>query len=125
MAIPPINPPLNNYNNPTKEILAASGIYSGISYAATPYANDINNSTSPNTGRVSTTPPAATTTAHPSGHSLFAADIRSGSAYIDDMLIFNDYIHHHAVFGSVLRFNVESFLQQSIVNFNVYSLEYR
>lgn len=49
----------------------------------------------------------------------------SGTYYIDDMLVFNNYIHYAPGRSGVMAFNPQASLQQSIVNFNIYSLEYR
>lgn len=123
-----------NKNNPTKEILPSSGIYSQTPYATQVYANDLPNSTVPNTGiqiTTTTTPPSPGAVAYnPSNqHSFFItatgrappldkALLNDSNFFIDDMLIFNNYIHHDGSF----EFNPQSFLEQSIVTFNIYNL---
>lgn len=111
-----------NKNNPTKEILASSGIWDNTPYAPTPYAVDIPNSLVPNTGINTTTTSSTTssTTSPPSsGSDPSFGIISSGNLYIDDMLIFNDYIHYASTTG-IKRFNPQTFLQQAVTAFNAY-----
>ena len=116
MPIP--NPPYLSTNNPTKEILASSGIYNGISYAETPFAADVPNSLVANTGINSTTTETSTTVSPSLNHALFQSNLTSGNYFIDDMLVFNKYIHYY----DFKMFHPQAFLQQSIVTFNRYSL---
>lgn len=113
-----------NTNNPTKEILASSGIWDETAYAPTPFANDIPNSTGPNTLRNTTT--TTTSTVDPnvavSGTDPYLGPISSGNLVIDDMLVFNKYIHYNKKGGSVITFHPQSFLEQSIVTFNIYNM---
>lgn len=114
-----------NFNNPTKEILASSGIWDDTPYAPTPFAPDIPNSIAPNTGINTTT--TTTTTFNPmmgSGTDPFLGPISSGNLVIDDMLVFNKYIHYKNN-NRVITFHPQTFLEQSIVTFNIYSLENR
>jgi len=129
-----------NNNNPSKEILASSGIYDKISYANRKYANDFPDQTIPNTGIVVTTPPPGapdsriTTAYAPHLNHTFrisvpdkqlpTALLNGGNFFIDDMLVFNKYVHYESS-GPVRTFDPQSFLQQSVANFNVYSLEFR
>jgi hypothetical protein len=117
----PTTPAPYDINNPTKEILASSGIFDGKTYAPLPYAVDVPISWISNTGIQTTT----TTTPQPSlitGAGVFASGLSSGNYFIDDMLIFNDYIHYA---GTPRRFNTQRFLQEAVVAFNIYSLEFR
>lgn len=142
MAIDPLEIPYdsNATNNPSKEIWASSGIHTQIPYASQAYAPDIPNSLVPNTGIQTTT---TTTTLNPDNpesynpfnkHSfnitltgiappLNKALLGDGNYFIDDMLVFNKYISYDT--RTLRTFDPESFLKQSIVNFNIYSLEYR
>lgn len=116
-----------NKNNPTKEILASSGIWDGQTYAPTLFAPDISDSTVPNTGINTTTTTTSTTTYNPlvSGTQPDLGPISSGNFIIDDMLIFNKYIHYSkGSFGSVRTFNPQTFLTQSVVTFNIYNLNH-
>jgi hypothetical protein len=137
-SILPINP--QNTNNPSKEIWASSGVHSQVPYAAQPYAPDIPNSLVLNTGIQTTT---TTTTLNPDApasynpitqHSFYIALtgvnpplnralISDGNYFIEDMLVFNKYISYDS--RKLITFDPESFLKESIVNFNIYSLEYR
>lgn len=139
MPIEPFNIPLNN-NNPSKEILASSGIYNQQRYAPQPYADDTGSSLISNTGIQTTT---TTTTKNPdnpdaydprSQHAFFIAlnnvpapqnraMLNDGNYFIDDMLVFNKYISYDT--RKLVTFDPQSFLEESIVNFNIYSLEYR
>lgn len=134
-----VNIPLND-NNPSKEIWASSGIYNEKSYAPLPYASDNNKSLVSNTGIQITT---TTTTKNPDNsfsysphldHSfniqlngisapLNKAMLSDSNYFIDDMLVFNKYISYDP--RRLVTFDPQSFLEQSIVNFNIYSLEYR
>jgi hypothetical protein len=143
MPIDPTLLPLSNpsiSNNPSKEIWASSGVHSRVPYAAQSYAPDIPNSLAPNTGIQTTT---TTTTRSPDDptaynpinqHSFYItltgvqpplnkALINDGNYFIDDMLVFNKYISYDS--RKLITFDPESFLKESIVNFNIYSLEYR
>lgn len=120
---------LNNINNPSKEILASSGIYDGKAYANPVYYSDLPNSLIPNTG-IQTTTTSTTTTTNPSGSSgpsgINSLPLGSGRYVTGDMLVFNPYIHYDTKNSIPLKtFNPQSFLQQSIVTFNAYSLESR
>lgn len=113
-----------NKNNPTKEILASSGIWDEKLYAPTLFATDIPNSIEPNTGINTTT--TSTTTPNPnianSGSQPDLGPTSSGNFIIDDMLIFNKYIHYSkGSFESVRTFNPQTFLTQSVVTFNIYN----
>jgi hypothetical protein len=81
-----------NKNNPTKEIFASSGIYDEIAYAQQPYASDIPNSVTANTGINTTTTTTSTTTTTPSPSGL--TPLSSFVPFIHDILIFNNYIHY-------------------------------
>lgn len=111
-----------NDNNPTKEILASFGIFNNIQYASLPYASDNPNNTASNTGINTTT---TTTTVQPQyspSGSLYVANLTTSSRdSIDDMLIFNDYIHYYKKNNIVIQYNTRSFLQKSNVAFNMYS----
>jgi len=144
MAInPPYVPELNN-NNPSKELLASSGIYDGIVYSQDPsniYFPDKPNLTIANTGiqrtTTSTTPRPDPTAYRPDSQHAFRITVPSRTPplnqamlndynlFIDDMEVFNKYIHHDKMGGQVITFDPKSFLEESIVNFNIYSLEYR
>lgn len=118
----------NNSNNPTKEIFASSDIYTGEVYAPTAYANDIPNSVIANTGINTTT--TTSTTSNPLNNALFSSNLTNHNYYIDDMLVFNKYIHYSSsvigkVTGKLITFDPESFLQQATNTFNAYSLENR
>lgn len=119
MPIPEIPPDSLNFNNPSKEIFAASGIYETNQIIGNPpfYADDLPGF-APNTGikPVNTIAQPLTTNA------LFSADLSRSNRFIDDMIIFNDYIHYGQ---PSIRFNPEFFLQQSVVSFNMYNLENR
>lgn len=122
MTTTPPPPPYDfaqNKNNPTKEILASSGIWEEKPYALTLFASDIPNVLVPNTGINSTT----TTTAAPSTSGsipyLGISTISSGNYYIDNMLIFNSY-HHYDTKNQLRKFDPQTFLQQSIKFFNIY-----
>lgn len=150
MPLPPqINNIINqNNNNPSKEILASSGIYDKINYAPTRYAIDRPGQIVPNTGIVTTTPspfllPSLSNPALPIPPELYSpqtehafrrnvvprlvglrtAALSDGNYFIDDMLVFNKYIHYDS--PPVKTFDPQSFLQEAIVQFNIYSLEYR
>ena len=117
-------PPYNQINNPTKEIIASSGIFvrppeSGI-LAPDLFAVDRPNSLIANTGIQKTT---TSTTPTPPGGNVFG-NLSSGNFFIDDMLVFNKYIHYDTK-GSVKTFDPQSFLQESIGGFNIYSREFR
>jgi len=119
--IKPINQ--KNVNNPSREILSASGLYSNPQ--STNYAEDKPNSPAPNWDTASTTTQQPTL---PSARNALAdSDLRNGNYFIDDMQVFNNYIHYSAnpTTLSAIQFNPQAFLQQSIVTFNIYSLEYR
>lgn len=135
MAIPfaPI-PPINK-NNPSKELLGASGIYESKFDGGTNnliagdpqagqgfYALDLPGALShiPNTGQY---PFSTTTTPNPNPrHAFIDSMLSSGNMFIDDMLVFNNYIHYALPFRS---FDSQSFLQQSVVSFNAYNLDNR
>lgn len=125
MSLTTTNPPYYQKNNPTKEIWASSGIFTGAVYAPTPYAIDIPDNTLANTGR-NTTSTTSSTTPAPSSNALFVSDLSNHNYYIDDMLVFNKYIHYASGIGGMVRtFDPESFLQQATNTFNAYSLENR
>lgn len=107
-----------NFNNPTKEIMASSGIWNDTPYASNPYAIDIPNSLIPNTGINTTTTSSTTTSSTPPPSSGTMPDLgvlSDGYMYPDDMLIFNDYIHY---VGNPIRFNPQVFLQEAVASFN-------
>jgi len=126
-----------NKNNPTKEIFPSSGIYDQKPYAPQAYAPDRPNTIIPNTGiQVTTTsttrPPDANQYNPQTDHAfrvaatgrvppLNRALLTDSNYFVDDMLVFNDYIHYNRS----IRFNPQSFLEQAIVSFNRYSLENR
>lgn len=131
---------LTNTNNPSKEIWASSGVHSQIPYATQPYAPDIPNSLIPNTGiQLTTTTPvpnpdligsydplnqhAFNMTLPDISPPLNRALLGDGNYFIDDMLVFNKYISYDT--RKLITFDPESFLKESIVKFNIYSLEYR
>jgi hypothetical protein len=119
-------PSPNQINNPTKEILASSGIYDGKILSNKLYANDLPNSTIANTGInvTSTTTSSTTSSTTPSPTSDWL--LSSGNYFIDDMLVFNNYIHYDSdMFGGIRTFDPQSFLEQATATFNVYSMEYR
>lgn len=124
MPIPITAPPPSDVNNPSKEIFGASGIYYKGVFPNDPtpesgyYSGDMPNSPTPNTGILVI--PTTTTTPSPNnlGHALDAADLRSGNFFVDDMLVFNNYIHYVL---PLRTFNPQSFLQASVVNFNIYN----
>lgn len=119
MAIPFVPPGPDNINNPSKEIFAASGIYEKgtVPLLGSYYAPDEPNSILPNTGvlnlEVVTTPP-------PQGGEDWSLgmDLTGGNFFIDDMLVFNKYIHYTL---PLKTFDPQSFLQESVVTFNVYN----
>jgi hypothetical protein len=129
-----------NNNNPSKEILASSGIYDKIRYANQIYFADRPGQLVPNTGIVLTTPPPGApdprvpTAYAPHLNHTFRitvpnrqfprALLNGGNFFIDDMLVFNKYIHYDDK-GPVKTFDPQSFLQESVVRFNAYSLEFR
>jgi hypothetical protein len=116
--------PLNN-NNPTKEIWASSGIYTKEVYSNQPYANDLPLSFDGNTARnsTSTTPTPAS---NPLNNALFSADLTIPYKYVDDIVIFNNYIHYSStITGGMTTFNPQSFLEQATNTFNAYNLENR
>ena len=116
-----VNP--QDYNNPTKEILASSGIYNGTVMSNKLFADDIPRTGIANTGINTTT----TTTTTAAGTTLQPfPPLSSGNYFIDDMLIFNNFIYHDSdLLGGVKQFNPRLFLEQANVTFNAYSLEYR
>lgn len=119
MAIPPITPNYSDINNPSKEILAASGIYERgvVPYRASYYAPDQPNSVLPNTGILSLN--VITTTPSPvDGVWSNGMDLTGNIFFIDDMLVFNNYIHYTP---PLKTFDPQSFLQESVVTFNVYN----
>lgn len=136
----PVNTPvlLNDKNNPSKEIWASSGIYDQKAYKSPPiYSPDMPNSFIANTGISVTT---TSTTKSPNQYqphfdhtfriiapervpALNKALLSDSNYFIDDMLVFNDYIHYDELRS--LRFNPQSFLEEAVVSFNVYSMEYR
>lgn len=123
-----------HYNNPSREIVAGSGLYTKTQYGTprspTPlnspdspdpifYASDVPNSLAQNpnifTTTTSTLPPRV-------NHALQNAKLSNTDMHIiDDMLVFNNYVHYY---GNI-QFNPRSFLAQANVNFNLYSMEYR
>lgn len=118
----PYTPPLpEDINNPSKEIFAASGIYEQgiVPFFTSYYAPDLPNSPYPNKGildfPIITTPP-------PNIQDNLKMDLTGGNFFIDDMLVFNKYIHYTS---PLKTFDPQSFLQQSVVTFNIYSLENR
>lgn len=121
----PLDPTVvyKNTNSPSKEIWASSGIYDQKNYGPQNdiYSPDTPNSVVPNTGINTTT---SSTTPSPTAETLNPEFkfLSNGTFYIDDMLIFNKYIHYD---GSSRTFDPQSFLQEALVTFNVYSLEYR
>lgn len=146
MPLPPqINAIINqNINNPSKEILASSGIYDKVVYAPLLYATDRAGQLIPNAGIVTTTPSPAAIQKNPAipfaysphlEHSfrvtapgrepgLERAMLSDSNYFVDDMLVFNKYIHYD-VNGPLKTFDPQSFLQEAIVQFNIYGLEYR
>ena len=142
----PINNP-KNYNNPSKELLNASGIYEDKPRNPNPtgYSPDRINSPISNTGIL---PPTLTTTVnpnatgtytpyHPNFGNIFNAQIRprvppldramlnDHNVFIDDMQVFNNYIHYSQAEGRYIAFNPQSFLEEAVVTFNRYSLRFR
>lgn len=133
MAIPfePLLP--GNKNNPSKELLGASGIYGGQFSGSTNqliigdpqtgqgfYSADQPNTQShiPNTGQY---PFQVTTTPNPNPrHAFLDSALSSGNRFIDDMLVFNNYVHY--VGPPIKTFDPQSFMQQSVVSFNMYNL---
>jgi hypothetical protein len=116
-------PDPKNINNPTKEILASSGIYDGKVLSNKLYADDLSNSIIANTGINSTTT-STTTTFNPSNVPF--NNLSNPGYFVDDMLVFNNYIHYDSdMFGAIRTFNPRSFLEQANVTFNAYSMEYR
>jgi hypothetical protein len=118
-------PPYNQINNPTKEILASSGIFvrppeSGI-LAPALFAVDLPNSLIANTGIQKTT---TSTTPRPTVGGRVFDNLSSGNFFIDDMLVFNKYIHYDTK-QALKTFDPQSFLQESIGGFNIYSREFR
>lgn len=127
MTIPQVPEPYNNTNNPSKEIWASSGVFNKQVYASPPYYQDVPNSLVPNTG-IQTTTTTTTTTPTPTSqldNALFNGMLSSGNYFVDDMLVFNNYIHYDTKTLPAKTFNPRSFLQQSIVSFNIYSMEYK
>ncbi len=87
----------NNKNNPTKEILASSGIYDKQAYAPTPYAVDLPNSFVANTGINVTTTSTTTTLPATSATGSYVADflnLSNGVFFIGNILNFNNYVHY-------------------------------
>lgn len=129
MSLPIISQPTNNTNNPTKEIWSSSGnIFDNSKYSDRPFANDAPGLISNiNINTTSTT----TTTLPPSNlikniPPFPSADLTNHNYYIDDMLVFNKYIHYSQKIGqNVITFDPESFLEQTTKTFNIYSLENR
>lgn len=137
----PINTPLllNNNNNPSKEIWASSGIYDQKAYKNPPiYYPDASNSLLANTGisvtTSSTTQPPENAYQPHSDHTfrivapgrtppLNKVLLSDSNYFIDDMLVFNDYIHYDD--KKPVRFNPQAFLEAAVVSFNIYSMEYR
>lgn len=115
--------PPANFNNPTKEIFASSGIFTGEILAPSPYAVDIPQFSGPNTG-IQITTTTTTTTRAPEITSNLLMGLGSGNYFIDDMLVFNNYIHYDTK-NSIKTFNPQGLLEQSVTAFNAYSLEYR
>lgn len=130
----------NDTNNPSKEILASSGIYDETPYARTPYARDLPNRLHANIGTQTVTIPNAddkiiNRSYNPAVDHVFnitanrtpplnKAMLNDHNIFVDDMQVFNKYVHYQN--GNFIRsFDPSSFLQQSIVNFNIYSLQYR
>lgn len=129
MSLPIIPQPTNNINNPTKEIWSSSGnIFDNAKYSNRPFANDapgLNSNINLNTTTTSTT-----TTTLPPNNLLSknippSADLTNHNYYIDDMLVFNKYIHYSHKIGQLITFDPESFLEQTTKTFNIYSLENR
>lgn len=119
-------PDPKNINNPTKEILASSGIYDGKVLSNKLYADDIPSSLIANTGINTTTTSTTTKPPTSSGTPQPFSILSSGNYFIDDMLVFNNYIHYDSdMFGGIRSFNPRSFLEQANVTFNAYSMEYR
>jgi hypothetical protein len=112
-----------NKNNPSKEIFAASGIYNDDigPLNGNVYAPDLPNNFFPNEGTASTTTTPPDSNIEQLPNALFSSDLRGGNYFIDDMQVFNNYRHY--VNG--LQFNPQSFLEQSIVTFNIYNLDKR
>lgn len=130
----PILSPLES-SAPSKEVLASSGVFNKELYNYTLYAPNIQNGNNLNV--------AITTTVAPPNpeipieyqpnltHSFAMTGVgleyqnallrRSSDVPISDMSVFNNYYHY----DGGISFNPQSFLEQSIVVFNVYSLEYR
>jgi hypothetical protein len=119
MAIPFVPPAVNDINNPSKEIFAASGIYERgvVPFRPSYYAPDRPNSPLPNNGILELT---VVTTPPPQGGEDWSLgmDLTGGNFFIDDMLVFNKYIHYTP---PLKTFDPQSFLQESVVTFNVYN----
>jgi hypothetical protein len=113
-------PPYNQINNPTKEILASSGIFDQKPLAPRLFEVDRPNIVPANTGIQQTT---TSTTPRPQPGNVFD-NLSSGNFFIDDMLVFNKYIHYDTK-SSLKTFDPQSFLQESIGGFNIYSREFR
>lgn len=112
-----------NHNNPSKEILASSGIWDEKPYAPFPYADDIPKSLIANTGINTTTTTTTSTTPNvisTSGSEPILGVLSSGTFSIDDMLVFNNYIHYD-VNNTLRSFNTQTFLEQAITTFNVFT----
>ena len=133
-----------NKNNPSKELLNASGIYEDKprNNSITGYFPDRPNVGIPNTGILQPTltttinpnDPGAYTPYHPTAGNIFNAQIKprvppldramlnDHNVFIDDMQVFNNYIHYT---GRYVTFNPQSFLEEAVVTFNRYSLRFR
>lgn len=124
--------PADHKNNPSKEIIAGSGIYSQIAYGVAVggkyYAADLPNSLVPNSGVFITTTSTSTTQPPGNSHALYFSKLSNTSMHIiDDMNVINNYIHYVPAGQppGLKTFDPRSFLAQSIVNFNIYSIAYR
>lgn len=116
----------NHFNNPSKEILAGSGLYEPSSFGPRGangfFAVDRPNSSIPNTG-IFTRSSTTTTTPNPQDHALLNnSGVSNASMHtIDDMNVINNYVHYYAN----KQFNPASFLVQQNIQFNLYSKAYR
>lgn len=121
---------VNNLNNPSKEIFqSCSGVYDGSLIGPAPYALDLPNSLNPNNFVAYTTPGPTTAPTLPPGNvnnALNNLNLSNGIRFVDDMLVFNPYIHYVGPPTTPIRtFNPQSFLQQSLASFNAYNFSNR
>lgn len=136
--VPPV--PDDHQNNPSKEIIAGSGIYSKVQYGLpntseffnrqTPYfyKADFPNTNIPNVYNFVTTTPEPLNFSQIIPHALRDSQLSNTSIHrIDDMNVINKYIHYvpAGTPPGLKTFDPRTFLAQSIVNFNIYSVVYR